>query len=205
MRHVTDANHMPGRGVAPATLPFSKATKGNAEPPSHLFVGQLKARHVLAQGHAPRMGTSRPPVKGKVGSAPKSDIAYRNVPMGNGLRAARVRAKMTLQQAADALGLSLSGYGKKERGSRGLKGDFIRRACEVFGVTPEAIMRETAVVSFAQDIDPGKLATLIILARERLGSLPEAEAKQLLLALISASRRPQGQSPSPGDDEAAAQ
>jgi transcriptional regulator with XRE-family HTH domain len=140
-----------------------------------------------------------------MGSAPQSDIAYRNVPMGNGLKAARIRAKMTLQQAADALGLSLSGYGKKERGARGLKGDFIRRACEVFGVEPEAIIRETKALSFTQDIDPGKLATLITLARERLGSLPEPEAKQLILALISASRRPQGQSPNQGDDEAAGQ
>jgi transcriptional regulator with XRE-family HTH domain len=112
--------------------------------------------------------------------------------MGNGLRASRVKARMTMQQAADALGLTLSGYGKKERGSRGLKADFIRRACEVFGVKPEAILRETPGVSFTQDIDPNKLATLIILARERLGSLPEAEAKQLILALISASRRSLG-------------
>jgi transcriptional regulator with XRE-family HTH domain len=153
----------------------------------------------------PRMGTFRPNVKAKMGSAPKSDIAYRNVPMGNGLRAARLRSKMTLQQAADALGLSLSGYGKKERGSRGLKGDFIRRACEVFGVEPEAIIRETKGLSFTQDIDPGKLATLIILARERLGSLPEPEAKQLILALISASRRPQGASRGRDDGEVADQ
>jgi transcriptional regulator with XRE-family HTH domain len=123
-----------------------------------------------------------------------TDKVYGNVPMGNGLKTARVKAKMTMQQAADALGLSLSGYGKKERGSRGLKGDFIRRACEVFGVKPEAIMRETEGIAFSQDIDPGKLAQLVILARERLGSLPEAEAKQLILALISASRRPRGAS-----------
>jgi transcriptional regulator with XRE-family HTH domain len=147
------------------------------------------------------MALTCPLVKGKVGSALQSAIAYHNVPMGNGLRAARLRAKMTLQQAADALGLSLSGYGKKERGARGLKGDFIRRACEVFGVEPEAIIRETKGLSFTQDIDPGKLATLIILARERLGSLPEAEAKQLILALISASRRPQAGSRGQGDGE----
>ena len=136
-----------------------------------------------------------------MGSAPQSDIAYGDVPMGNGLKAARIKSKMTMQQAADALGLTLSGYGKKERGSRGLKDDFIRRACEVFGVKPEAIMRETAGTSFTQDIDPGKLATLVILARERLGSLPEAEARQLLLALISASRRPRGASTGPDDGE----
>jgi transcriptional regulator with XRE-family HTH domain len=134
-----------------------------------------------------------------MGVASQSDIVYGNDPMGNGLRTARTRAKMTLQQAADALGLSLSGYGKKERGARGLKGDFIRRACEVFGVEPEAIIRETKSLSFTQDIDPGKLAQLVILARERLASLPEAEAKQLILALISASRRQPGQSPSQDD------
>ena len=137
--------------------------------------------------------------------APASDIVYANDRMGNGLKAARKQRKMTLQQAADALGLSISGLGKIERGARGLKGDLIRRASEVYGVKPEAIIRETAGVSFAQGIDPHKLATLIILSRERLGSLPEAEAKQLILALISASRKPRGASPSPDDGEAAGQ
>ena len=140
-----------------------------------------------------------------MGSAPQIDIAYDNDPMGNGLKTARVKAKMTMQQAADALGLTLSGYGKKERGARGLKDDFIRRACEVFGVRPEAIIRDAAGASFTQDIDPGKLATLVILARERLGTLPEGEARQLLLALISASRRPQGASRAPDDGEAGGQ
>jgi transcriptional regulator with XRE-family HTH domain len=151
------------------------------------------------------MSPTYPHVKGKMGSTALSDVAYGTVPMGNGLKAARIKAKMTMQQAADALGLSLSGYGKKERGSRGLKNDFIRRACEVFGVTPQAIMRETAGVSFSQDIDPHKLATLIILARERLGSLPEEEAKQLILALISASRRPQAESRGPDGGESSNQ
>src|ERR1700722_19450223 len=88
-------------------------------------------------------------VKGKVGSASQSDIAYRTVPMGTGLKSARLKAKMTMQQAADALGLTLSGYGKKERGDRGLKAEFIRRASEVFGVDPKAIMRETVGISFS--------------------------------------------------------
>lgn len=138
-----------------------------------------------------------------MGSAAQIDTAYDHGPMDNGLKAARLRAKMTMQQAADSLGLTLSGYGKKERGSRGLKTDFIRRACEVFGVKPEAIIRETVGVSFSQDIDPSKLASLVVLARERLGSLPEPEAKQLILALISASRRPQGAFRGPDDGEAA--
>jgi transcriptional regulator with XRE-family HTH domain len=102
---------------------------------------------------------------------------------------------MTLQEAADALGLSLSGYGKKERGQRGLKNDFIRRACEVFGISAEEVIGDSAGVAFTQDIDPSKLTDLIALSRERLASLPEDEAKKLIRALISASRTPRQQAP----------
>ena len=97
---------------------------------------------------------------------------------------------MTPDEAATALGLSRSGYIKKERSERGLKDDFIRRACELFGVSPEEIMGGAGGTTFTQDIDPSKLADLIALARERLGSLPAEEARALILALISASRRP---------------
>ena len=44
-----------------------------------------------------------------------------------------------------------------------------------------------------EDIDPFKLTELVMLARERLGNLPEVEARELIRILISASRKPQQQ------------
>lgn len=119
------------------------------------------------------------------------------VNMGNGLRALRIKAGMTLAQAGAALGLSESGYKKKERGERELDTEFIRRACELFGVSADEIIGEAGGAAFVQDIDPVRLTELIALSRERVGTLPLDEAKQLIQALISAARRPRG----PGGDQ----
>jgi len=110
--------------------------------------------------------------------------------MGNGLRDTRIKAGMSLQDAASALGLSKSGYRKKERSERGLSHDFIRRACDLFGVSPEEISGEIGGIPFTQEIDPIKLEELVALARSRLGALPLEEAKELIRSLISASRTP---------------
>jgi len=40
-----------------------------------------------------------------------------------------------------------------------------------------------------EDIDPVKLTELLVLSRERLGNLPVDEARDLIQALISASRK----------------
>ena len=97
---------------------------------------------------------------------------------------------MSLDEAAAALGLSKSGYVKIERGERRLTADLLRRACELFGVSPEGLIGEGGGVALNEQIDPAKLMRMIIEARERLGVIPEIEAKNLILALISASRRP---------------
>lgn len=115
--------------------------------------------------------------------------------MGNGLKRARERRGMTQEQAAAALGLSPGGYIKKEQGSRKLNDDFIRKACEVFGVRPEAIMEEiSSIQAMGQEalrpIDPDKLSSFVAQAKDRIASLSEIEAKNLVLALISASRMP---------------
>ena len=129
-------------------------------------------------------------VKYEMGRAGRPDSDYHVSEMGNGLRTARIKARMSLDEAAQALGVSKSGYTKKERNERRLTSDFIRRACEAFGVSAEEIIGEAGGVALNEQIDPNKLALLITLARERLGALPETEAKNLILALISASRRP---------------
>lgn len=144
----------------------------------------------------PIVGRMEENVNPRMGCAPKKAIGYPVSGMANGLRTARTKAKMNLDEAARRLGLSKSGYTKKERSERRLSDDFIRRACELFGVSAEDIIGETGGIAFTQDIDPNKLAALVMLARERLGALPEIEAKNLILALISASRRPLG----PGED-----
>ena len=65
--------------------------------------------------------------------------------------------------------------------------DFIRRVCEIFGVSTEDVIGGIGEVTEA--IDPIKLTELVMLARERLGNLPEDEARELILVLISASRK----------------
>ena len=95
---------------------------------------------------------------------------------------------MSVAEAAQALGLSTSGYSKIERGERRLSGDFIRRAQEVFGVSSEKVI-DAAGAGFDQEIDPNLLAEMIALTRERLGGLPKGEAKKMILDLISAARR----------------
>ncbi|HLY00632.1 MAG TPA: hypothetical protein VKR62_18195 [Roseiarcus sp.] len=69
--------------------------------------------------------------------------------------------------------------------------DFISRVCEIFGVSAEDVIGGIGEVP--EDIDPFKLTELVMLARERLGNLPEVEARELIRILISASRKPQQQ------------
>ena len=142
------------------------------------------------------MGPFAPFVKPELNTAAPADSNYHVSEMGNGLRAARIKARMNIEQAATALGISRSGYVKIERSERRLTAELIRRACELFGVSAEELIGEAGGVALNEQIDPNKLASLITLARERLGSLPEIEAKNLILALISASRRP----PDPSED-----
>lgn len=102
---------------------------------------------------------------------------------------------MTQEQAAAALGISTGGYIKKEQGKRKLNEDFIRKACEVFGVRPEAIIEEISSIQALgqgalRPIDPEKLASFVAQAKDRIASLSEIEARNLVLALISASRMP---------------
>ena len=125
-----------------------------------------------------------------MGQVTRSLSRYVEICMGNGLRDTRIKAGMSLQDAASALGLSKSGYRKKERSERGLSHDFIRRACDLFGVSPEEISGEIGGIPFTQEIDPIKLEELVALARSRLGALPLEEAKELIRSLISASRTP---------------
>jgi hypothetical protein len=65
--------------------------------------------------------------------------------------------------------------------------DFIRRVCEIFGVSAEEVIGGIGEVT--EDIDPVKLTELLVLSRERLGNLPVDEARDLIRALISASRK----------------
>ena len=67
--------------------------------------------------------------------------------------------------------------------------DFIKRVCEIFGVSAEEVIGGIGEVT--EDIDPVKLTELVVLSRERLGTLPADEARDLIRALISASRKPQ--------------
>ena len=98
---------------------------------------------------------------------------------------------MTQKEAAEALGMSESGYRKIENGDRGLEAEMIRKAADLFGVEPSDIVRGLAQRTPQDgDIDHETLARLISTSRQRLGSITEAEAIDLVMALISAARRP---------------
>src|SRR6185503_9932591 len=82
--------------------------------------------------------------------------------MANGLKNARLKRGMTQVEAAAALGLSDGGYIKKEQGNRKLSDEFIRKACEVFGVRPDEIISEISLMHSSDQgsllpIDPEKL------------------------------------------------
>src|SRR6185312_3738927 len=140
----------------------------------------------------PIVGNKNPFVNPKTGRESHRESRYADFHMPNGLRPLRIKAKMTQEDAAKALGLSKSGYLKKERSERGLSDDFIRLACELFGVSAEEIIGETHGMPFSQAIDPIKLEGLVLIARERLGLLPPDEAKEMIRSLISASRTQRG-------------
>lgn len=109
------------------------------------------------------------------------------------LKIVRERAGLTQEKAARALGMSVSAYRKKEQGSRGMNADFIKRAAEQFGVNPDQIISELAepgspVAVPLDEIDQEKLATLVAQAKPLITVLSEADARHLVLALITASR-----------------
>jgi len=115
--------------------------------------------------------------------------------MRNGLKSARLKRGMTQVEAAAALGLSDGGYIKKEQGRRKLSDEFIRKACAVFGVRPDEIISEVNLIQASDQggllpIDPEKLSSFVAQAKDRIASLSEIEAKNLVLALISACRTP---------------
>lgn len=110
-----------------------------------------------------------------------------------GLKRARERAGLTQEEAAERLGYSLEGYAKKERGTRKLSDEFIKSACDAFGVSADEILGELigeSEVGNLPPIDQDMLASFVAQAKDRLASLTEIEAKNLVLSLISAARKP---------------
>lgn len=60
--------------------------------------------------------------------------------------------------------------------------DFIRRVCEIFGASAEAVIGGIAKVT--EEIDPIKLTELAIMSRERLANPAEDEARELVRVSI---------------------
>lgn len=114
--------------------------------------------------------------------------------LGRRLKAARARKRMTQQEAANALGETKSNYSKREQGKRGMSADFINKACEIFGVTPDEILselREDSDHASGQliEIDQDALAKLIVPLKEHIAALTPEKARELLLALFQAARK----------------
>lgn len=87
--------------------------------------------------------------------------------MGNKLKSLRKARSWTHDQAAEAMGMSRSGFIKLERGERRLTLDYISRAAKAFDVRPADVID--------QDIDDG-LSELI----ELWSKMGEDEKGQLL-------------------------
>ena len=113
-------------------------------------------------------------------------------PNPNNLGVLRERLGFTQEKFAARLGMSMGGYVKKEYGTRKLSDAFIRRVCETFGVSPDDVMTQVSADPQSQiaPIDPEKLASFVAQAKDRLAGLSEIEARNLVLALISAARMP---------------
>lgn len=75
--------------------------------------------------------------------------------MGNNLRFLREARGWTLQQAADALSMSRSGYQKIERGERKATLPFIARAADVYGVPMSSVIDEAPRVRLAGYVGAG--------------------------------------------------
>lgn len=141
---------------------------------------------------------------------------------GNGLKALRERQGWTLEQAAQAMGVSRGGYVKLERGERKLTQTYIENAVEVFGATAQDVLgpplaaldgeplgnralRQARKVlpAFGASIGSGKnaidvtfLERLAAATLEELGH-PEAQSRDLAAAWIKTARRPT--EPAPDD------
>ena len=116
--------------------------------------------------------------------------------MPNGLKYLRERSGLTQREAADRFGLTLDGYAKIERGERGLGQRHIEKACDAFGADVGEVLGELRDNEQSDGalplvaIDHRLLTALIAAARERLGTIDEAEARNLVAALIEAARKP---------------
>ena len=104
----------------------------------------------------------------------------------------RVAARLTQEEAAARMNMSLGGYRKLETGERAIKVEQIRKAGRAFGVSPEKIVPESV----------GKIPLAVQDAFEALnGRLTAKEERALLdvLDLIVRARSPNNGS-TPGSE-----
>jgi transcriptional regulator with XRE-family HTH domain len=75
--------------------------------------------------------------------------------MGNNLKQVRKARGWTIERAADAMGMSRSGYNKLERGERRLREDHIQRGQVVFGVSAADLVADNTTVSVVGSVQRG--------------------------------------------------
>lgn len=116
----------------------------------------------------------------------------------NGLKALRGREKWTHQRAADAMGVSRSGFIKLERSERKLSLDHVKRAKQVFNATDEEVRgelpirpRDPAVVD-PPPTTPARILIALLTGTFQASGIEGGLARELASAAVAAAYNPTG-------------
>jgi len=99
------------------------------------------------------------------------------------LRSLRIASGFTQEQAAQRVGLTLSGYRNYEQGRRYLRVDQLERFATAFGVTPESLASRIGLSStptLAEDAHTLSFSADLEIFQHQLAALPPELAASLL-------------------------
>lgn len=121
--------------------------------------------------------------------------------MNNNLKNLREKAGLTQLEAAEAMGMSKSGYVKLERADRGLKQDHLRRAAIAFGCEPGEIIAGESALSPLNAVEMSeRTLTLVETFLQQVGhSESDLAAMRKVIRLVS--RTPAADLPFEGSDD----
>jgi transcriptional regulator with XRE-family HTH domain len=103
-----------------------------------------------------------------------------NVSIGNKIKQLRKSKSMTQEQVADYLHLSQSAYARMENGESHSWASHIDKICEVFGITPEELVKsESVIINSSQQGGTSTNAIVINQISEKLIEQYEERIKEL--------------------------
>jgi len=94
--------------------------------------------------------------------------------MGHNLRNLRLRRGWRLEDAAEAFGLSPSGYNKLEYGDRKLSAERINKAAMIYAVTPAEVLADTAEIAVVGTVGHGGIVIYQTKIEENNPSAPRS-------------------------------